>query len=120
MSGAVLVVVPDLFFATRIASTAQQLGVPTVPVAIEEAHEKARAERPALVVLDLHAPGDPIALIRALRDDPTTRDLPLVGFYSHVDQALRERAIAAGLERPLPRAAFTARLAEILQAAGAG
>lgn len=110
----VLVVVPDLFFATRIATTAGLLGVRIRPVEMAEAHGACRAEPPALVILDLHAPGDPLALARALKSDPATRELPIVAFYSHVERELREAALAAGIDRVMPRSAFTARLPDIL------
>ena len=114
MSRTVLVVVPDLFFGTRIATTAQHLGVAIEQAELSRALEQCRARRPDLVILDLHAFGDPLALARSLKSDATTRDIPLVGFYSHVDQALREAALAAGVDQVLPRSAFTAKLPEIL------
>jgi CheY-like chemotaxis protein len=75
--------------------------------------EQCRALAPDLVILDLHASGA-LDLARSLEADAATRAIPLVGFYSHVDQALREAALAAGVDRVLPRSAFTAKLAEIL------
>lgn len=110
----VLVVVPDLFFATRIASTAKQLGVALREVDTGHALEVCRDATPDVAILDLHGPGDPLALARALKADPDTRAIPLVGFYSHVDQALRENALAAGIDHVLPRSAFTVKLPEIL------
>jgi NADH:ubiquinone oxidoreductase subunit 6 (subunit J) len=40
-----------------------------------------------------------------------------VGFYPHVDRALREAALAAGVDQVLPRSAFTVRLAALLAGA---
>jgi len=110
----VMAVVPDLFFAARIAGAAQQLGVTLTMPAPGTAREAIRGAPPDLVILDLHAPGDPLELARALRSDPDTRSLPIVGFYSHVDQALRAAALAAGLDQVLPRSAFTRRLPALL------
>lgn len=110
----VVAVVPDLFFAARIAGAADHLGVSLALPAPDAARETIRGEPPQLVILDLHAPGDPLGLARALRADPATRSLPIVGFYSHVDQALREAALAAGLDQVLPRSAFTRRLPALL------
>ena len=118
----VVAVVPDLFFATRISATAAQVGVrldlPPSGAALEAALEAIRAAAPALVILDLHAPGDPLALARALRADPATRTLRVIGFYSHVDRALRAAALEAGLDEVLPRSAFTARLPALLRGDG--
>jgi CheY-like chemotaxis protein len=114
----VVAVVPDLFFATRIAGTAERLGVALELPAPGAAREVIRRALPDLVILDLHAPGDPIGLTRALRADPTTRSLRVIGFYAHVDHELREEAIAAGLDQVLPRSAFTVRLAALLKGEG--
>jgi CheY-like chemotaxis protein len=109
----ILMAVPDLFFATRITSTAQQLGVAIDACAPEQLAERCRAEKPDLVIVDLHAPAV-LAAVGALRADPATAAVAVVGFYSHVDNATREAAIAAGIASPMPRSAFTAKLAGIL------
>ena len=110
----VVAVVPDLFFATRIAGTAAQLGVALEQPDAAAALDSIRRAPPDLVILDLAATGDPLALAHALRADPATRAIPVVGFYPHVDNELRARALAAGLDQVLPRSAFTARLASLL------
>ena len=113
----VVAVAPDLFFAARIAATATLLGVALETPAPGEALAALRAHPPDLVILDLQAPGDPLALTRALKADPATRGIPVVGFYPHVEGALREAALAAGVDHVLPRSAFTARLAGLLAGA---
>ena len=110
----VLVVVPDLFFATRIAATAQALGVENTACTAAEALEACRREPPDLVILDLHGSGDPAGLARALKADPASGGARIVGFYSHVDQETRRTAEAAGVDEVLPRSAFTARLSALL------
>jgi len=114
----VVAVVPDLFFAARIAATAERLGVRLELPAPAAAPDTIRLATPDLVILDLHAPGDPLALARALRADPATRAIHVVGFYSHVDRELREAALGAGLDQVLPRSAFTVRLPALLAGEG--
>jgi CheY-like chemotaxis protein len=114
----VLVFAPDLFFATRIEATARALGVRLEAAAATDLLAVARREPPDLILLDLHAPGDPVALGRALKQDPLVAGIPIVGFYSHVDRDLRERALAAGIEHVLPRSAFTRRLPDLLSGDG--
>jgi CheY-like chemotaxis protein len=114
----VTVVAPDLFFAARIEATATLLGVALETPAPGEALAALRAHPPDLVILDLQAPGDPLALTRALKADPAMRGIPVVGFYPHVEGALREAALAAGVDHVLPRSAFTARLAGLLAGEG--
>jgi CheY-like chemotaxis protein len=110
----VVVVVPDLFFATRIATTARALGVEVVACTSAEALEVCRRDPPGLVILDLQGAGDPPGLARALKADPATCRVRIAGFYSHVDQETRRGALAAGVDDVLPRSAFTARLAELI------
>lgn len=111
----ILVVVPDLFFAEKIAATARGLGVELAHASIRDAARVARERQVALVLLDLHATGgDPLDVPRSLSADPTTRTVPVVGFYSHVDGARREAARFAGVHHVLPRSAFATRLADIL------
>jgi CheY-like chemotaxis protein len=113
----VLSVVPDLFFATRIATVAQSLGVELVAGEPATAAARAAETRPDLIVVDLHAAGDPVAAIRAIRADPATRALRIVGFHSHVNEAIRDAALAAGADLVLPRSQFTVRLAALLAGA---
>ena len=53
-------------------------------------------------------------LVRALKAEPDLAAVRVVGFYSHVDAALREAALAAGVDAALPRSAFTTRLPGLL------
>lgn len=110
----VVVVVEDLFFATRIAATAARIGVAVEAVPAARALEACRAGAD-LVIVDLHGPGDPLGLLRALEADPATREVPVLGFHAHVDRELAAAAAAAGADRVLPRSAFTVKLVEILK-----
>lgn len=114
----IAMVVPDLFFATRIQATATALGRRVEALEPGAALDRLRASPVELLVLDLHAEGDPLALARALKADPATRAIRIVGFHSHVDTAVRAAAREAGVDRILPRSAFTARLAGILAGGG--
>lgn len=110
----VLAVVPDLFFAAKIEAVARAAGVAIGFAAPAAAAAACAAHPPDLVLIDLHAgPGVP-DLVRALKASPATRGVPLVGFHSHVDVATRESALAAGLDRALPRSAFVAKLPGLL------
>ena len=109
-----LVSVPDLFFLTRIHAAAHHAGVTIEECALAELEQRCEAGLAVMVILDLHAPGDPLAVARALKSNPASAATPIVGFYSHVDQNLRQRALAAGVDRVLPRSAFTARLPALL------
>jgi len=108
----VVAIVPDLFFATRIAATAQAAGVAIEMAQTQGVVRRVQAEKPDLVVIDLHAK-DALTLVMELKS--ATPQTPIVGFYSHVDTELRRQALATGADAVLPRSRFHARLAEILQ-----
>jgi CheY-like chemotaxis protein len=76
--------------------------------------EVCAVEQPRLVIADLQATGI-LDAVRDLRGDPKTAAVRIVGFYSHVEVATRDAALAAGVSEALPRSAFTARLAELLK-----
>jgi len=116
MNRRVLAAVDDLFFASKIRGTAEQLNV-TVEFArkADTLFDLAKAETPDLVILDLNSEKlDAVALARDLKADETLRDIPLVGFLSHVQTDLMRRAQEAGVDQVMPRSAFTKFLPQIL------
>jgi DNA-binding NarL/FixJ family response regulator len=115
MSRRVVIVVPDLFFVARILTAGKSLGVAIDRSSADTLVADCRRGPPDLVIVDLHGDGDPLAAIRALRADPLTRGVRVVGFHSHVDTAIRDAALAAGVDEVLPRSAFTVRLALLLR-----
>lgn len=104
-------VVPDLYFATRIAATARAAGVELELLPAPRAAEWVRQAPPAVMLIDLNAPGA-VELVAALKTVAPT--LPVVGFYSHVETTLKTGALAAGADAVLPRSQFVARLAVLL------
>jgi len=112
----VIAVVDDLFFASKIRGTAEQAGIPvSFARKIEGLIESALQSRPAVIIVDLHSQKiDPIELARQLKADERLRDIPLVGFFSHVQTELQRQAEEAGFDRVLPRSVFTRDLASIL------
>jgi len=116
--GRVLAAVEDLFFGAKILETAQRLQVPLgLARTPDELITAARADRPALIILDLNAQAcRPLETLRQLKADPDLRDIPTLGFFSHVQHDLKVAAAEAGCDRILPRSAFAATLPEILRA----
>lgn len=114
MTRLALVAVPDLFFLTRIQSVAEISGIALEACPLESLAARAAERSPDVIVIDLHGPGDPIGIASELKRGAATSSIPIVGFYSHVETETRERALAAGIDRVLPRSAFSARLAEWL------
>jgi CheY-like chemotaxis protein len=116
--GNVIAVVDDLFFASKIRGTAEQVGVKVQFVRTAEALvEAARNSQPSSIIVDLHSQRlNPIDVAKLLKGDEELRSIRLVGFFSHVQVELQSRAEEAGFDRVIPRSAFTKNLPQILGA----
>src|SRR6266581_7309893 len=112
----VIAIVDDLFFASKIRGTAEQLGVSVRFLRnTESLNQAVLRDRPSLIICDLHSQRiDPIELARQLRADEQLRSIPLLGFFSHVQTELQRQAEEAGFDRVMPRSAFSRNLADIL------
>jgi CheY-like chemotaxis protein len=116
MNRRVIAAVGDIFFASKIRGTAEQLNITADFARSADAlFDTAKADVPSLIILDLHSENiEPFALAARLKADEQLRRVPLVAFYSHVRTELRQRAESAGIDQVLPRSAFTKRLPQIL------
>ena len=116
MAATIVALVDDLFFLSKIRETAKVVGVTVVvcdprrgPAAIAEA-------QPQAIFLDLNSRSLPaVDWIRALKADPATRSIRIVGFVSHVQEELISAARAAGCDSIMARSAFTQRLPDLLR-----
>jgi two-component system cell cycle response regulator DivK len=84
----------------------------------------ARAERPALVLMDIQLPGmNGIEALGHLRADPATRAIPVVAVTASAMMHDRQKILAAGFDayqsKPIDVKGFLALVAELL-AAGPG
>ena len=112
---AVVAVVTDLFFMTKISSTAGALGVPVEVVrTLDELSERLTDRRGALVLIDLEADGVVAAeAIRLCKQAAHRRRI--VAFGPHVRTDLITAAREAGADEVLARSAFVARLPALLK-----
>ena len=82
----------------------------------QEAFEILKSERPALIVMDSQLPGmDGLETTRKLKEDPATRDIPIVAVTSYAMKGDREKALAAGcagyITKPIDKATFVQEVA---------
>jgi PleD family two-component response regulator len=112
----VLAAVEDLLFRSKISETALNLGIEAAfPRNPKRLLEALRESPPDLLVLDLNsARFEPLTLLKDVRSDEATRDVPTVGFLSHVQKDLAVAAREAGCDRVVARSAFTKDLPRIL------
>ena len=119
----VLALVDDLFFQAKLTETARKLGIalktvatgPALLKALEAADGQGSADLPRLVVVDLNARQGALEAIEQLHR--AGNPIPVIGFLSHVQTELAQRAQAAGCKQVMPRSSFTMKLSEILNQA---
>ena len=121
MARRVLAAVEDLLFRSKISETANTLGIEAkFPHSPRKLVEQATAAPPDLLVLDLNSSRfEPLKLLREVKSDEALRDVPVVGFLSHVQRDLALAARKSGCDRVVARSAFTKDLPEILAGGGA-
>jgi PleD family two-component response regulator len=112
----VLALVDDLMFASKIKSTAAQLGVTvTFARSPDAALTAMRANAPTLVIFDLNNPRtDPLGTVAAMKRDAALASIATVGYASHILTDVINAAKTAGLDDVLARSAFTMRLQDLL------
>jgi CheY-like chemotaxis protein len=112
----VIAVVDDMFFASKIRATGKALGmVVNFPRTMEALISLANEDAPHLIVVDLHHQKlNPIDLANKLKAHETLKEIPLLGFFSHVQADLQRQAVQAGYDEVLPRSLFARDLANIL------
>jgi PleD family two-component response regulator len=112
----ILAVVEDLFFTVKINDAAKRAGMDVEFVKSEkDLIEKAR-ERADLVILDLNANSvQPLDLIAKMKNSSELKQISMIGFVSHVQGELKQKAHEAGCDMVLARSAFSQNLPQILK-----
>jgi CheY-like chemotaxis protein len=91
----------------------------------ERGLEIARERRPALILMDIHLPGlDGIAAVRELKQDPATRDIPVIAVTASAMPMERREILSAGFDgyqaKPLSVKELSAEMQQLLGGAGDG
>jgi hypothetical protein len=115
--------VEDLFFAAKIQETARKLNVKVEFVKndkelTERMHQNGE-EKPSLLIFDLNnANAKPLTLIPKLKSK-LKKGTSIIGFLSHVQGDLKQKAHEVGCDMVLPRSAFSQNLPQLLRRHGA-
>jgi len=115
--------VDDLFFATKIQETARKLNVKVEFVKsdkdLAERMEQNGEEKPSLIIFDMNnANAKPLTLIPKLKSK-LKKGTSIIGFLSHVQGDLKQKAHEVGCDMVLPRSAFSQNLPQLLRRHGA-
>ena len=109
-------VVDDMFFAAKILGAAEAAGRRVERIKSREQLENEMiSDPPALLIVDLNSNAlDAIETIEFCRSRPELNKVPILGFFSHVQVALKHSAEEAGCDLVMPRSQFTQKLNEIV------
>jgi CheY-like chemotaxis protein len=105
--------VDDLFFRSKIDATARHLNIPVRFIERKDLTAVCLDGETAAVLLEL-SNGSSLDAIRKLRQNQKTRDVPVIGFLSHVDRDLAREAESAGVTQVMPRSQFAETLPDLM------
>lgn len=115
--------VEDLFFLSKIQDTGRKMNVKVEFVKNEkELTDRMKSngeEKPSLIIFDLNnANAKPLSLIPKLKSK-LKKGTSIIGFLSHVQGDLKQKAHEVGCDMVLPRSAFSQNLPQLLRRHGA-
>jgi CheY-like chemotaxis protein len=115
--------IEDLFFMAKIQETARKLNVKVEFVKSDkdmmDKMQQNGEEKPSLIIFDLNNNGvKPLTLIPKLKSK-LKKGTSIIGFLSHVQGDLKQKAHEVGCDMVLPRSAFSQNLPQLLRRHGA-
>jgi PleD family two-component response regulator len=112
----IIAVLDDLFFSSKIREAAKPLNLDLEVIKNTDGLIKElEYQRPSLLIFDLNCKAcNPLETIKSLKSSPVLKDIPVLGYLSHVQTELKEEAAKAGCDLVLPRSKFSRDLKEIL------
>lgn len=115
--------VDDLFFQAKIQETARKLNVKVEFVKndkdLADRVQQNGEEKPSLIIFDLNnVNAKPLTLIPKLKSK-LKKGTSIIGFLSHVQGDLKQKAHEVGCDMVLPRSAFSQNLPQLLRRHGA-
>ena len=115
--------IEDLYFMAKIQETARKLNVKVEFVKTDkdlmEKMQQNGEEKPSLIIFDLNNNSvKPLTLIPKLKSK-LKKGTSIIGFLSHVQGDLKQKAHEVGCDMVLPRSAFSQNLPQLLRRHGA-
>ncbi|HLE25868.1 MAG TPA: response regulator [Thermodesulfobacteriota bacterium] len=112
----IIAVLDDLFFSSKIKEATSNLELDLKFIKNTNGLiQKLKFEKPSLIIFDLNSKVcNPLETIKELKSSPDLKDIPILGYLSHVQTDLQNEALKAGCDHVLPRSKFSKDLREIL------
>jgi len=112
----VLAVVNDLFFSVKLTEAAKRNGLNLEFVKEGKLLLEKAGEKPSLIIFDLNFDAvEPLKLISELKAQPLTKGISLIGYLSHVQVDLKQKAQEAGCDMVMARSAFSQNMPQIFK-----
>jgi len=112
----VLAAVSDFLFSTRINEAARELGMEVYFLRRQNEAFREFTVKPELMIVDLNNTMlDTIELITKMKRDPELSSVPILGYLSHVQLQLKQKAEQAGCSLVVPRTVFADKLKRFLE-----
>ncbi|MBI2191925.1 MAG: hypothetical protein HYU36_08075 [Planctomycetes bacterium] len=118
-SGRRILVIAEMFFASKLKGEVQKAGYEYVPAAAEKsALEKAGSLRPDAIVLDLAKTRfDVPGFLSRLRAEPELSAIPVIGFSGHLDTQRMQEGQEKGCTLVVSNGQITGNFPSVLQKA---
>ena len=113
----IIAVLDDLFFSSKIREAAKPLSLDLEFIKNTNGLiQKLESAKPSLIIFDLNSKAsNPLQTIQKLKSSPELKDIPVLGYLSHVQTDLKDEAAKAGCDLVLPRSKFSKDLMDILK-----
>jgi PleD family two-component response regulator len=112
----VLAVLDDLFFTVKIKDAAARAGLDVEFVKTEADVLERAKDNPTVIVVDLNTTTvQPLRLIETLKSIAEFRQISVIGYVSHVQGELKQKAHETGCDMVLARSAFSQNLPQIFK-----
>jgi PleD family two-component response regulator len=112
----VLAVLDDLFFTVKIKDAAARAGLDVEFLKTEAAVLERAKDNPTVIVVDLNTTTvQPLELIHKLKAAADLRQISIIGYVSHVQGELKQKAHETGCDMVLARSAFSQNLPQIFK-----
>ena len=112
----VLAVVSDLFFSVKIVDAAKRAGMAVELIKDPQELMTKAKDKPNVIIFDLNFESvNPLDIITKLKGNAELKNISLIGYLSHVQGELKQKAHDTGCDMVLARSAFSQNLAQIMK-----